>query len=458
MSSAVTAARPPLHFLPQRFSYPVWWGFSRLLPLYLRYGLGFRKIEGVNVETLARTYQQFQAGQLRLLLAFRHPSTDDPLVMGYLMWHLLPRTARQIGIPLKSPTNGYFLYDRGIPLWAGEAVGWLFSRLGGSSIIRGKLDTQALRAARELLLEGQFPLAAAPEGATNEHNELVAPLEPGVAQLGFWCLEDLAKAGRSLPVVILPIGIQYTLASPSWARIAHLMDQLEQRLGCGTTATGTDVELLYRRLFNVAMHLLDCLEVFYAKSYRQQFPPLPAFENANAELAARLQRLLHSVLVVAEDYFGLKPSEDFVDRCRRIEHAAWERMFRGDLDQLSTVERCLADWLAEEANVRLRHMRLAERFTSVTGSYVREQPSIDRFAEVVLILWRTFDWLEGKHSNVNGLVGPRQVRLSVGEPIDLEHYWPLYRRDRRGARQALNDVTTAIRAQFEALIVPTTNG
>ncbi|XFA74168.1 hypothetical protein RYO59_002433 [Thermosynechococcaceae cyanobacterium Okahandja] len=455
MSSAVTAARPPLHFLPQRFSYPVWWGFSRILPLYLRYGLGFTTLKGVNVETLAHAYAQFQAGQLRLLLAFRHPSTDDPLVMGYLMWHLLPRAAKQRGIRLKPPTNGYFLYDRGIPLWAGEAVGWLFSRLGGSSIIRGKLDTQGLRAARQLLLEGQFPLAAAPEGATNEHNERVAPLEPGVAQLGFWCLEDLAKAGRSLPVVILPIGIQYTLAKPSWARIAHLLDQLEQRLGCGTATTGADPEGLYRRLFNLAMHLLDRLEAFYAKSYRQQFPPLPSFETANAELAARLQRLLHSVLVVAEDYFGLKPSEDFVDRCRRIEIAAWERMFRGDLEQLSSVERCLADWLAEEAHVRLRHMRLAERFTSVTGSYVREQPSIDRFAEVVLILWRTFDWLEGKQSQVNGLVGPRRVRLSVGEPIELTQYWPLYQRDRQGARQAVKEVTAAIRSQFEALIVPT---
>ncbi len=456
MSSAVTAARPALQFLPQRFSYPVWWGFSRVLPLYLRYGLGFSKLEGVNVETLARMYAQFQAGQLRLLLAFRHPNTDDPLVMGYLMWHLLPRTAKRLGIHLQLPTNGYFLYDRGIPLWAGEGVSWLFSRLGGSSIIRGKLDTQGLRAARELLLNGRFPLAAAPEGATNEHNELVAPLEPGVAQLGFWCLEDLAKAGRSLPVVILPIGIQYRLAKPSWSRMAQLLDNLEQRLGCRPAEKlGVEPELLYRRLLNLAMHLLDRLEVFYAKSYRQAFPPLPPFETANAELAARLQRLLHSALVVAEEYFGLKASDDFGDRCRRIETAAWERMFRSDLDQLSQVERCLADWLAEEANVRLRHMRLAERFTSVTGSYVREQLSIDRFAEVVLILWRTFDWLEGKQANVNRLVGPRQVRLSVGEPIDLLLYWSEYRRDRQGARQAVKAVMAAIRVQFEALIVPT---
>jgi len=428
---------------------------ARLLPLYIRYGLGLQRVEGVNVETLARYYQQFQQGQVRLLIAFRHPCTDDPLVMGYLMWHLLPQTARRLGIRLRPPTNGYFLYDRGIPLWAGAQIGWLFSRLGGISIMRGKLDSQALRSARELLVGGRFPLAAAPEGATNEHNELVAPLEPGVAQLGFWCLEDLAKAGRSLPVVILPIGIQYSLSQPSWERMAKLMAQLENRLGCPTDSQHTQPDDLYRRLLNLAMHLLDRLEAFYATSYGQDFPELPPFDSPNAKLAARIQRLLNSALVVAESYFGLKPSADFVSRCRRIEQAAWERMFRSDLAQLSSVERCLADWLAEEANVRLRHMRLAERFTSITGSYIREKFTINRFADVVLILWRTLDWLEGKSPNLNRLVGLRQVRLSVGEPLDLESYWPLYRRDRQGARQAVKEVTDQIRQQFEALIVPT---
>lgn len=141
--------------------------------------------------------------------------------------------------------------------------------------MRGKLDSQALRSARELLLEGRFPLAAAPEGATNEHNELVAPLEPGVAQLGFWCLEDLTKAGRSLPVVILPVGIQYSLSQPSWERMGWLMTQLENRLGCPTNSDSTQPEELYRRLLNLAMHLLDRLETFYATSYRQVFPELP---------------------------------------------------------------------------------------------------------------------------------------------------------------------------------------
>jgi len=58
-------------------------------------------------------------------------------------------------------------------------------------------------------------MTVAPEGATNGHSEIVSPLERGVAQLGFWCVEDLVKAGRSETVYIVPIGgIQY--------RVSHL--------------------------------------------------------------------------------------------------------------------------------------------------------------------------------------------------------------------------------------------
>lgn len=453
MSSAFRQVQPSLHYLPQKFNPWVWWVFSRLLPPWLRWKMKIRTIEAENLEQLAHLYQQFQAGQGRLILAFRHPSTDDPLCMGYLLWHLLPRQAKKMGVRLRSPVNSYFIYDRGIPLWAGNGVGWLFARLGGSSIMRGKLDTQALRSARQLLLEGDFPLAAAPEGSTNDHSERVAPLEPGVAQLGFWCLEDLEKAGRSQPVYIVPIGIQYFLAEPSWETLATVMTELEQKAGCPISPLGTDQESLYRRLFNLALHLLDRLEDFYATSYRQTFPPLPELEDANEQMAARLQRLLNVILEVAEGYFGLKAATSFVDRCRRLEQAAWDRMYRSDTENLSVIEKGLANWLAEEANVRLRHMRLAERFTSVTGSYVREKPSMDRFGEVLLILWRTFSWIEGTVPDCNTLLGPRRVKMTIGEPIAVHDYWPTYHSNRKSARQSVQDVTAILGQRLEGLII-----
>jgi len=48
--------------------------------------------------------------------------------------------------------------------------------------------------------------------------KLSVPWNGGVAQLGFWCVEDLVKAGRSETVYIVPIGIQYRYV-PSWRKL-----------------------------------------------------------------------------------------------------------------------------------------------------------------------------------------------------------------------------------------------
>lgn len=452
MSSAGRQAQPPLEFLPPTYNGTVRWGFAQLLPFWMRWQMGLEKIDGVHLERLVQAYEQFQRGQVRILLAFRHPSTDDPLCMGYLLWHLIPRQARQMRVKLKYPIHSYFLYDRGIPLWAGDGVGWLFGKLGGSSIMRGKLDTQALRAARDLLVRGEFPLAAAPEGATNNQSELVSPLEPGIAQMGFWCLEDLIKAGRAEDVLIIPIGIQYSLLKPSWYKLGLILTQLETQAGCQPPTQANDPESLYQRLFHLATHLLIIIEKFYVASYRIKICELPPCQEANQELGTRLQRLLDMVLQVAEDFFGIKPSENLVDRCRRVEQAAWERMFRQDLELLSPVERGFANWLAQEAELRLRHMRLAERFTSITGQYVREKPSPNRFAEVLLILSRTLCWIDDKPQPDSLFLGPRRVRLTVAPAIALRDYWPQYQQDRRQARHVVQTVTAKIGQSYTEII------
>ena len=130
-------------------------------------------------------------------------------------------------------THAQFIYDRGIPLWAGSYLSWVFSHLGGVPIQRGKLDILALKTARRLFVDGQFPLAAAPEGGNNGHNEIVSPLEPGIAQLAFWCAEDLQAQGRSESVVILPVGIQYRYLVAPWKQLSELITQLEIDTGLG---------------------------------------------------------------------------------------------------------------------------------------------------------------------------------------------------------------------------------
>jgi hypothetical protein len=479
-----TAAQPPLEFIPPNFNPLILQAIQTLSPVWLPWRLHLKDIQVSHGLQLAKLYQQFQAGQIRLMVAFRHPSTNDPFCLGHLFWHLLPKIAREQGIHLQNPTHFHFIYDRGIPLWAGRWVAGIYSGLGGTPIRRGRLDVAGLRSVRDLFANGQFPLVAAPEGATNGHNEVVAPIEPGIAQFGFWCLEDLQKAGRSQPVVILPLGIQYQFIGQPWLALEKLLQQLEADSGlvperdAGLSAveleramatlqddvplTAPQESVLYRRLYALGEHLLRQMEEFYRKFYNRELPtpevvpdpPEPESFANNQLLATRLQNLLNAALDVAEDYFGTPSKGTVSDRCRRIEQAAWDRIYRDDLKQLAgmaPVQRGLADLIAAEADLRSWHMRLVESFVSVTGQYVREKPTADRFAETLLLVWEMVSRIQGKPAFPRPKLGNQRVLMKIGEPISVSDRQPAYRTNRR---QAVADLTQDLQTALESMILP----
>jgi 1-acyl-sn-glycerol-3-phosphate acyltransferase len=472
LSDSIHHAQPRLEFIPQRFNPLVLQIFQWLLPILLRFRLrrwlpaGISHIETVNVEVLVDLYEQFQAGKIRFLLAFRHSEVDDPLCMLYLLSRTVPRVARQQGIPLQYPTHSYFAYERGMTLWAGNWLGWLFSRIGGISIHRGKrLDWSGMRTARELFANGRFPIAVAPEGATNGHSEIVSPLEPGVAQLGFWCVEELLKANRSEQVFIVPIGIQYSYVEPPWSKLDWLLSQMETDSGLPVqqidpSAVHDRERIYYDRLFRLGEHLLSEMEEFYRRFYHQNLPELTSTAidqstNPNQVLTARLQRLLDAALQVAEQYFGLQSRGSVIDRCRRLEEAGWNYIYREDLPDLNTLpplKRGLADWVAEEAELRLRHMRLVEGFVAVTGTYVKEKPTAERFAETALLMFDFIARIKERNIPRRPRLGWREVRMTVGEPVCVSDRWSTYQTNRQAARQAVTHLTQDLQRALEKLI------
>lgn len=73
-------------------------------------------------------------------------------------------------------------------------------------------------------------------------------------------------------------------------------------------------------------------------------------------MANRLQVVLDRSLRAAEQFFGLESEGNIIDRCRRLEAASWDDIYRKDLPDLQTLsplERGLADWIAEEASLRV---------------------------------------------------------------------------------------------------------
>lgn len=447
MANLIKNIQPTLDFIPPHFNPLVLkvcqWG----MPFWIRWKTPLVEIKVEQIERLVNLYQQFQSGKVRFLLAFRHPNTDDPYCISQLLWRFVPETAKRQEIALSNLIHAHFMYDRGIPLWAGNIVSWLFPKLGGTPILRGKVDRLGLRSARDLFINGQFPLAAAPEGATNGHNQNISPLEPGISQLGFWCVEDLKKAERSEEVYLVPIGIQYFYIKDNWEDLEKLIAQLERDCNLPPSSPELTVSSLYSRLIRLGNYLLDTMENFYRQFYYRSIP-----QDETIEFPDRIKRLLDIALTVAEEYFNLKPMGDLSSRCRRLEQAGWDCIYRYDLkanDHWSEVELGLADRVATEASLRMWNMRLVENFVGVTGSYIKENPTFDRFAETTLIVWTMVTRLKGENPQKRPHLGKKRAKLTIGEPISVTQKWSDYQTNRR---QAVANLTQDLQTALEQMI------
>jgi len=459
--------QPPLEFIPPNFNPLVLRIFQNIIPILLRTHTNIAEVQADNLEILVDLYHQFQAKKIRFLIAFRHPSTSDPFPLMYLLWKLLPSAAKKQGIPFKSPIHGHFIYDRGIPLWSGPFISKLYPLLGGTPIHRGKLDRVGLRSIRKLFVEGQFPMLASPEGATNGHNEIVSPIEPGIAQMGFWCVEDLLEAGRSEQVFILPVGLQYQYISPPWIALEKMLTQLEIDSGLSVSSSldalpVVDVQftserdaIFYKRLYRLGFHILSLMEDFYTRFYHKPLPKDAELATSNSLeiLAVRLQALLDTALKVAEESFNIPSKGNVIDRCRRLEQAGWDWIFREDIkniEALSPLERGLADRIAEEASLRMWHMRLVESFVAVTGNYVLQKPSVERFAETTLLLWDMLTRIKGGNPFDRPNLGKQKVQITIGNPISISSRWDAYKVSRR---KAVNDLTQDLQTALEDMII-----
>jgi hypothetical protein len=475
MPKFVQSVQPPLTFIPTAYNpwviRAVHWALPVLLRVRIRPWLpaGIRRIEVANVNRLVDLYAQFEAGQARFIMAPRHVEVDDPLSGLYLCSRAVSQAAKAQKIAIKRPVHTHFIYERGMTIWAGNGIGWLLSRIGGVPIRRGRRpDWVGLKAARKLLLEGDMPMVVAPEGATNGHSERLGPLEPGVAQLGFWCAEDLARSHRPESVFVVPLGIQYRYVQPNWQRLAQLLSRLERQSGLAPPSSSQLVlpKACYSRILRLSEHLMASMEAFYARCYPPKNEPKALGDSdtcndtcndtCDDERDARLQQLLDRALRVAEQFFDLSGKGSLVDRCRRLEEASWNYIYREDLPELaalSPMARGLADWAAQEASLRELHMRMVETFVAVDSGYLRSHPSFERCAEMTLLMSDMLARLGGDKLPGRPRLGDRWITVTVQPPIAVTPHLKAYQQSRQAGRAAVAALTEEIRQSLQATIV-----
>ncbi len=450
MPISLERVQPPLPYLPPQYDGRVVRLVQTLSPLWLYWQCHISRVVCLNLERMVQTQHEFDLGKVRCLYAFRHPTTDDHISLLHLFSKVLPQGARQMGVKLKKPTHTFFVYDRGIPLWAGKVVNWLFPRVGGIPVFRGKPDRQAMKTMREHLLHGAFPLAIAPEGGTNGQSELVADLEPGVVQLGFWTAEDLAKAGRPEQVVIVPLGVQYEYDQSSWQYFDRLLMSLER--DCGMDKPQPLPSDRLQRLHDLGLFLLDWVAQYYQRFY----PNHAVSWDTSWDVAQKLQAISDTILRVAESHFAMQAKGTARDRCRQLEQAVWDQVFRSDLDlaRISPLELGFANQLAREASASLWHVRLAESILPVVGDYAAQHPSPSRLVEMLLLIWRAIARVKLLPLGKSPYMGRRKLILSVGQPISVSAQLPLYQTSREQARRCISQITQQLQQALTDLIIP----
>jgi len=458
MAVDLTRVQPPLKVYPPKANQFILKIIRLLTPFWLRWQCGIKQIETRYIDRLVEATKKFQDGKARYIFAFRHPTTDDPFAMLYLLAYAVPEQAKEMGIKLTAKPHSGFVYDRGISLWAGDYINWLFPALGGISIFRGKLDRPALTLMRQQITNGDVPLSMAPEGGTNGKSETVAELEPGIAQIGFWAAEDLQKAGRTEDLLIIPVGIQYEYSEEAWSKIDQTITTIEKE--CGISKPTITSDNRYQRLYDLGSYLVEWVSNYY-KSFYAGYAKVNN-DNTNPDnLAANLQELADRILSVSEMNFGIKAKGSPIDRCRRLEQSGWDRIFRNDIkdiQQLSQVERGFADQLALEASYSNWHMRIAESIIGVTSDYVRQRPSPSRYVEVLKLMWSVLQRVSERNPESafkeTPNFGDRKLTISVAEPLSVSDRLAEYQSSRPAAKECTKKLTEEIHAAMKNLVLP----
>ena len=375
-------------------------------------------IRDVNIADSDFEHLQALSGS-RAILTPNHPTGMDPLVM---VW-----VSRRLGQP--------FNYLAAREVMDGFR-GWLMSRMGAYSVIRGVPDRESLRTTRRLLGELNRKVVIFPEGEIYEHNDKLLAFQSGVAQIGFWTLDDLEKSRANPSLPILPVAVKYRLCDSPRLAIEHSLQDLERALAL-SDAPGLTA---YQRLRRVGDRLLASLERDEGLTPQEGGDLNDRIKAVRQAVLARVAHAirteidtrqppadqLHELFNELKSWVGLLPEEgsDYDERLyrRRMEIAA--PLFN-DLHRL-------------------------QNFIAVTGDYVAAEATAERFMEV----------LGRIEKEVLGEIRhhvPREALVRIAAPIRLEERYAEYRKNKRETVAAVTlEMETTIREMLRELSAQST--
>lgn len=394
-------------FVPPRHHAGLFWFAETFVP---RLAPLFGNVHGLTVEPESR--EQLHALRAeRALLCPNHPTETDPIVVFWL--------AKTLGQRFN------FLATR-------ETLdgprGWLLNRIGVYSVIRGFPDRESLRATRKLLAEQDRKVVIFPEGLVYEHNDKLLEFQSGVAQLGFWAMDDLVKAGKEPSLPIVPLAIRYRCCGEPGPYIERGLGDLERKLHLEPLAKAG----FYARLLRIGGEVLSNIE-------RAEGVKPDESHDLTTRIAAARRRLLERVAqAIGTKVNDRQPAGEQLHELTNALRA-WVGVLP---DQHTDYEERLYRQRAATAAPLFAELMRLHNFVALSGDYVASEPTAERFLEV---LGRLQKEVLGQVRHA----APLRAIVRAAPPIRLEARYETYRQNKR---EVVADVTRTMEATIRGML------
>ena len=345
------------------------------------------------------------------VLAPNHAARADPAVMFFLS----KRLSQQYYYMTARETYGKGKFD--------GLRGFLMQRFGAYSIVRGTVDRNAFRTTRDLLSKGNSSLVIFAEGEISRQNDTVMRFERGIVQLCFWALDDMVKAEISKPLYVVPIGIKYHYPQDMWDDIDAALTELERNIL--PPADQTPIER-YERLRRIGVAVFKTLAAEYQYKVDETVP-----------LDVHIQKMKEQILSHAEQVMGIHSEADVLTRVRALKNLVDAEVYK-DIEQMTEYEQKIHEELLQKFQRFYPDLERLINFIAISDGYVAEEPSPERFLEVIVRL-------EREVFGASKIRGPRVASVRVGEPKNLRESYDTYKAQKRGTVEQITlELETAV--------------
>lgn len=393
-------------FIPPSFSLPVAWTIDFSLPTLLRFVHNIDEvvIRPEDIQKLRSLRKE------RILYCSNHPTTAEPPI-SY-------EVAKAMG------TRFHYMASRQVFDWGNGMVGKLIQSIGAYSVLAGHGDRESIKMSRAILSAPGGKLVVYPEGEpTSGENDTILPLQSGVAQIGFWGLEDARKKNPQADVTVITAFVKYIYNGTQASILGDLhsaLRRIERKL-----KIDPENRNLLRRFLTVGRVMLEEAEKYY------KIAP-----GSETDWDYRVGRIRHAILDNIADRFeiqGYNYKADAIEKLRFLISVHEMVVVEFPDPRLPEMNKDEQQWVFDEC-------MKAYLFIVTRPLYLIEKPTAERF----------YEWLARYESYVFNTTRPRSRKayVSFAEPFELGAYLERYKKNRRAT---VEEVTARVKKNLEQL-------